>query len=55
MSEEQKDIVDTLEPLNIESRYPSSKQAVFASLTNERCEKIIEETEGLYLWIKAKL
>lgn len=55
LSDKQKDLIDTLEPLNIEARYPSSKDALLLSLTEERCNKIIEETETFYLWIKQKL
>ncbi len=55
LTDEQMDLIDTLEPLNIEARYPSTKDALLLSLTEERCNKIIEETEALYLWIKQKL
>ncbi len=55
MEETQKDILDTLEPLNIEARYPIAKTELLASLSFERCEKIITETEELFLWIKNQL
>lgn len=55
MSEEQKDFLDLISPLNIEARYPTQKQELFNALNNERCESIIKETEELVLWIKQLL
>jgi len=55
MSQEQKDFIDTLEPLNIEARYPSIKDDLNSILSLKRCEFILNKTEGLYQWIKAKL
>ncbi len=52
--DKQLDIIDILEPLNIEARYPTVKERLLKSLTKEKCKKIIEETEVLFLWIKAK-
>ena len=46
-----KDIIDILEPLNIEARYPSQKDRLFAELTEARCNKILSDTEVLYRWI----
>ncbi len=55
MSEEQFDIIDTLEPLNIEARYPSYKERLMNSLSYDRCEKILRNTNELRIWIKSKL
>ena len=44
-----------LEPLNIETRYPSYKEQLFKSLTEERCNAILEKTRILQEWIKEKL
>lgn len=55
MSEEQKDFIDFVTPLNIESRYPMQKQELFNSLSDEKCKSIIKKTEELVLWIKNKL
>lgn len=55
MSEEQTDFVDELEPLNIEARYPSDKERLMKSLTADRCENLIEQTDKLRTWIKSKL
>jgi len=55
MSEEQKDFLDIISPLNIEARYPTQKQELFNVLNAERCQKIIDETEEFVLWIKQQL
>ncbi len=54
-SEIQKDFIDQIEPLNIEARYPSHKERLLKSLTEEKCNEIINGTKELQLWIKAKL
>lgn len=54
-SEEEKDFIDQIEPLNIEARYPSHKERLFKSLTEEKCNEIIEKTKKMQSWIKAKL
>lgn len=55
MSDEQLDIIDTLEPLNIEARYPSYKERLMKSLSQERCNLLINQTETLQQWIKNRL
>lgn len=54
MSEEQLSLLDLLSPLNIEARYPLHKSKLLASLTVERCETMIKETEAMYQWIRKK-
>ncbi len=54
-SDEQKDFIDQLEPLNIEARYPSYKERLLKSLTEAKCKEIIAHTKNLQQWIKAKL
>jgi HEPN domain-containing protein len=54
-SEEQKDFIDILEPMQIEARYPSQKDILFKSLTEEKCIDILQKTKELQQWIKAKL
>ena len=53
-SDEQLLLLDTLNPLNIEARYPLHKSLLFQSLTPERCENLIQETEALFSWLKTK-
>jgi HEPN domain-containing protein len=54
-SESQKDFIDQIEPLNIEARYPSHKERLLRSLTENKCIEIIKETKSLQQWIKEKL
>ena len=55
MSDEQKDFLDVISPLNIEARYPTQKQELFAALNKDVCKKIIKETEEMVIWIKKLL
>ena len=55
MDEAQKSLLDTLEPLNVQARYPTQKDQLFRSLTPERCQSILERTEDLFAWIKQQL
>lgn len=52
MNEEQLSLIDTLNPMNIEARYPLYKERLLKSLTVERCQWMICKTEELFLWIK---
>jgi len=54
LSEEQKDFIDLLQPLNIRARYPHSKDELFKFLTESKCKYILEKTLELMLWIKKK-
>ena len=54
-SEEQIDYIDLLEPLNIEARYPTHKQQLLKSLTQERCAEILKNAQELQEWIMQKL
>jgi len=54
-SDDQKNLIDELEPLNIEARYPSHKEKVFQSLSEERCKYLTEKTRELQEWVKTKL
>ena len=55
LSEQQKEFVDQIEPLNIEARYPSHKERLLQSLTDSKCREIIEKTKEIQQWIKEKL
>ncbi len=46
-------LVDVLEPLNIEARYPTQKEKLMASLTDTRSTFILNQTKEFYQWIKA--
>ena len=49
------DFIDALEPLNIEARYPSYKERLMKTLTEERCKELMKQTDELRLWIKSRL
>ncbi len=49
------ELIDTLEPLNIEASYPSYKERLLKSLTKSRCDELITQTKQLQKWIKMKL
>ncbi len=54
-SVEQQDFLDILEPLNIEARYPTYKERLLKSLTQNKSETIFIQTKELQQWIKNKL
>ncbi|MCX6146522.1 MAG: HEPN domain-containing protein [Candidatus Kapabacteria bacterium] len=55
VSKEHFQIIDKLDPLNIEARYPTYKEELFKILTYDYCIAIIKETKELIEWIKMKL
>ena len=48
-------LIDVLEPLNVEARYPTHRGKLMKSLTHERSEVILSQTKEMYSWIKSKL
>lgn len=54
-NENQKGFIDQIEPLNIEARYPSYKEGLLKSLSQEKCQEILTNTKELQEWIKLKL
>lgn len=55
MTDEQKDFIDFLEPLNIEARYPTTKEKLLAILNEGKCQELINRTEGEFEWVMKKL
>ena len=53
--EEQKEFIDQLEPLNIETRYPINKERLLKSLNDNMSRDILNKTRELQEWIKTKL
>jgi len=51
-SDEQKIFLNTLTPLNIETRYPDYKDRIAKLLTKERTEQIFEQTKQMQQWTK---
>lgn len=54
-SEDQKDFINMLEPLNIEARYPTHQDQLLKSLTLDRCKEIIQKTQELREWLVQRL
>ena len=48
-------VLDFLEPLHIEGRYPTDKARLLRMLTAAKCAWLMTETRRLHLWIKNKL
>ena len=44
-----------LDSFNIEARYPDYKAKIEETLNNEKCERILKETEDFLCWIKKAL
>ena len=55
MSEEQLGLLQRLNPLQIEARYPAYKQAIADILTKEDCAELIEQAEEVISWIEKQL
>ena len=55
LTEDQEEFLDLLEPLHIEARYPSHKERLLISLTQEKCDQLIDQTQELQKWVKTKL
>jgi len=55
MSEEQKALLDILNPLQIEARYPAYKQQIAELLTKEQCVDMIKQAKELIEWIEKQL
>ena len=54
-TDKQRQTVMTLNPLNIEARYPVRKKELELLLTNMFCIQLIKDTEELLSWIEGKL
>ena len=55
LDDNQKDFIDSLEPLNIQARYPEEKDRVFRAMNRDHCGGLLVQTEELYRWIKTML
>jgi len=55
LAEEQRLFLNTINPFNIEARYPDYKEQLAKSLTDERCKLLFEQTKLLQQWIKEKI
>ena len=50
LSEEQRNLLDYLEPLNIRARYPRDKDELLVGFTKTKSMDIIKQTEALFKW-----
>lgn len=55
LSQDQKDFLLDLNPLNIEARYPTYVNKINSTLTESKCKTILSDTEVFFKWIKARL
>jgi len=53
LNETQKNLIDTLMPLNIEARYPDDKMEILKTLGKSRIEAIYKQTGDLVRWIQS--
>jgi HEPN domain-containing protein len=54
-TDEQKDFIDELLPLNIEARYPVRKDELYNRIDKNYSKYLLKKTEELFLWTKSKL
>jgi HEPN domain-containing protein len=52
LTDAQKEFLRELTPLNVESRYPRSKDKAFAILTRQYCKELLKRTEEIVRWLK---
>ena len=55
MTEEQTGLLDILNPLQIEARYPAYKQQIERILTKEQCYALIQQSREMIKWIETQL
>ena len=55
LSDDQKNFLDLLDPLNIEARYPSYKAKLQKTLNEKKCSEILTQTKEFQRWIKMRL
>jgi HEPN domain-containing protein len=55
LSDRQLQFLAELEPLNVESRYPTQKNALFQTLGKRRCSGLIGRTSRMVAWIRRQL
>jgi len=55
LSEKQLALLEELDPLQMEARYPEYKTKIAKTLTKEKVERIFKETEEFLCWTKQRL
>ena len=51
MSNEQRDFLQEIRPMNIEARYPDYKRSIAKTLGKEKTRQIVEQTKQMQQWI----
>ena len=54
MSDEQRDFLQEVRPMNIEARYPDYKRSITNALNAEKTHQIVEQTRQMQQWILQK-
>jgi HEPN domain-containing protein len=55
MKDEQKNLINYLEPLYIEARYADYKAMILLQMTREYSQQLVTQTEEFLSWIKKRL
>ena len=55
MTEDQTELLDILNPLQIEARYPANKQLIESLLTTEQCAALVKQSREIIEWIETQL
>ena len=55
LNDEHKSLIDELEPMNIEARYPEYKERLLKTLSEKKCESLLAKTVELLSWIRLRL
>ena len=51
MSDEQRDFLQEIRPMNIEARYPDYKRSIANTLGEDKTRQIVEQTKQMQQWI----
>jgi HEPN domain-containing protein len=55
LTAQQRQLIEELEPLNIEARYPEYKERLLRRLTPSYCTELIINTKALLQWTKERI
>ena len=55
LTDEQAELLNTLNPLQIEARYPTYKQQIDDLLTSKECAALIRQAKEMIKWIERQL
>lgn len=55
LSDDRKNFINLIRPLNVEARYPSYKEQLKKTLNEKKCRDILSQTKEFQQWIKKQL